>query len=153
MHSHPVGLDVWYLVWLFVYLHTSCMRTAKAQARLYGCIGSPEPSLVAYVIISWAGPVTLMMLRAQNPWKYGKSSWLGITWSHIRIPLKASFLSEPKRCFIAQNPSCSPSIVLILQGYWTDIGEYCPELGYQRMRACECAWISQRGTIFPNNQV
>ena len=55
--SHPVGLDVWFLVGFFVYCHTSCMRTAKALASC-GCAGSPEPSLVAYVIstiISWAG--------------------------------------------------------------------------------------------------
>ena len=55
MRSHPVGLDVWFLVRPFVYFHTSCVRTAKA---LRGCAGSPEPSLVAYLtstIISWAG--------------------------------------------------------------------------------------------------
>ena len=54
MRSHPVGLDVWRLVGPFVY----CVRTANALARLRGCAGSPEPSLVAYVIstiISWAG--------------------------------------------------------------------------------------------------
>ena len=58
MRSHPVELDVWFLVGPFVYFHTSCVRTAKALARLRGCAGSPEPSLVAYVIstiISWAG--------------------------------------------------------------------------------------------------
>ena len=58
MCSHPVGLDVWCLVTPFFYYHTSCMRTAKALARLCGCAGSPEPLLVAYVIstmISWAG--------------------------------------------------------------------------------------------------
>ena len=58
MRSHPVGLDVWFLVGPFVYFHTSCVRTAKALARLRGCAGSHEPSLVAYVIstiISWAG--------------------------------------------------------------------------------------------------
>ena len=58
MCSHPVGLHVWILVGPFVYFHTSCVRTAKALARLRGCAGSPEPSLVAYVIstiISWAG--------------------------------------------------------------------------------------------------
>ena len=39
-------------------IHTLCERTAKALMRLRGCAGSPEPSLVAYVIntkISWAG--------------------------------------------------------------------------------------------------
>ena len=60
MRSHPVGLDVWCLVGPFVYFHTSCVRvrTAKDLVRLRGCAGSPEPSLVAYVIstiISWAG--------------------------------------------------------------------------------------------------
>ena len=58
MCSHPVGLDVWFLVGLFVYFHTSCARTVKALARLCGCAGSPEPSLVAYAIstiISWDG--------------------------------------------------------------------------------------------------
>ena len=57
MRGHPVGLDVWLLVGPFVYFHTWCVRTAKALARLRACAGSPEPSLVAYVIsikISWA---------------------------------------------------------------------------------------------------
>ena len=48
--SHPVELDVWFLVGPFVYFHTSCVRTAKALARLRGCAGSPKPSLVAHVI-------------------------------------------------------------------------------------------------------
>ena len=58
MRGHPVGLDVWFLVSPFVYFHTLCVRTAKALVRLCRCAGSPEPSLVAYVIstiISWAG--------------------------------------------------------------------------------------------------
>ena len=58
MRSHPVRLDVGFLVGPFVYFHTSCERKAKVLARLRGCAGSPEPSLVAYVIssiISWAG--------------------------------------------------------------------------------------------------
>ena len=46
MCSHLVGLNIWVLVGLFVYFHTSCVRTAKAgeTARM------PKPSLVAYVI-------------------------------------------------------------------------------------------------------
>ena len=58
IRSHPVGLNVWLLVEPFVYFHTTCVRTAKALARLRGYAGSPEPLLVAYVvstIISWAG--------------------------------------------------------------------------------------------------
>ena len=38
MHSHLVGLHVWFLVGPFVYLHTSCVRTAKALARRCGCV-------------------------------------------------------------------------------------------------------------------
>ena len=34
----------------FVFFHTSCVRTVKAVARLCGCAGSPQPSVVAYVI-------------------------------------------------------------------------------------------------------
>ena len=62
MRSHPVGLDVWFLVRPLVYFHTSCEQTAKALARLRECAGSPEPSLVAYVIstiISWTGSIML----------------------------------------------------------------------------------------------
>ena len=58
MRSHPVGLDVWFFIGPFLYFHTSCVRTAKALARLRRCAGTPESSLVAYVIstiISWAG--------------------------------------------------------------------------------------------------
>ena len=58
MRSHPVGLDVWLLVWPFIYFHSSCVRTAKALARLRGCASSPEPALVAYAIstiILWPG--------------------------------------------------------------------------------------------------
>ena len=58
MCSHPVGLDVWFLVGTFAFFQTSCVQTARALARLHRCTGSPGPSLVAYVIsttISWAG--------------------------------------------------------------------------------------------------
>ena len=48
--SQPVGLDVWFLVGPFFYFHTSCVGTMKALARLRRCAGSPEPSLVTYVI-------------------------------------------------------------------------------------------------------
>ena len=34
MRSHLAGLDVWLLVGPFDYFNTSCMRTAKALARL-----------------------------------------------------------------------------------------------------------------------
>ena len=58
MPSPSVVLDVWFLVWPVVYFPSLCVRTVKALARLGGRAGSPEPSLVTYVIstkISWAG--------------------------------------------------------------------------------------------------
>ena len=48
MCSHPVGLDVWFLVGPFVYFHTLCVWTAKALARQHKCAGSPESSVVAH---------------------------------------------------------------------------------------------------------
>ena len=71
MRSHPVGLDVWFLVGPFVYFHTSCVRTAKALVRLRECAGSPEPSLVAYVvstIISWAGSINISKKEKMQCW-------------------------------------------------------------------------------------
>ena len=69
MSSHPVGIDAWFFVGPFVYFHTSCVRTAKALARLRRCAGSPEPSLIAYVIstiISWAGSVYIFRCRGRR---------------------------------------------------------------------------------------
>ena len=40
--------------------HTSCVRTVKAFARLRGCAGSPEPSLVAYVISTISHELALL---------------------------------------------------------------------------------------------
>ena len=75
MRSHPVGLDVWFFGRPFVYFHTSCVRTAKALARLWGCAGSPEPSLVAYVIstiISWAGSVRFWKCEMHKNWAWAQ---------------------------------------------------------------------------------
>ena len=64
IRSHPVGLNVWFLVGHFVYFHTFCVRTAKALARLRGCAGSPEHSLAAYVI-----HVSTIISRAGSFWE------------------------------------------------------------------------------------
>ena len=41
----------------------------------------------------------------------------------------------------------------ILKCYCTDIGDYCPELGYRKKQACEHPQIFQPGTIFPDINV
>ena len=100
MHAqHPLGLDVWFLVGPFVYFHTSCVRTAKAQPSLHKCAGSPEPSLVAYVIstiISWAGSVvarSLWVLDYSVSYHIWFKSWAmqGDTMSSGRIHVQRSF--------------------------------------------------------------
>ena len=65
MHSHLVELDVWFFMRSFVCFHASCVLSAKTLVRLYGCAGSPEHSLVAFVIsteISWAGSFLLCIV-------------------------------------------------------------------------------------------
>ena len=87
MRSHPVGLDVWFLVGLFIYFHTSCVRTTKSLARLHGCAGSPEPSLVAFVIstiISWDG--SFLCYRGSHPSRSGNAETVQLftctSWGH-----------------------------------------------------------------------
>ena len=121
MCSHPVGLDVWFLVGPFVYFHTSCMRTAKALARLRGCAGSPESSLVTYVIssiISWAGSNVLIRLGRYAGWSasllltyglnrfsydvtdrchvYSKHFWKKWDFNHLNMSIKAIYTDHGK---------------------------------------------------------
>ena len=65
MHSHPVGLDVWFFDRTLCLLPYFICANRKALARLRRCAGSPEPSLVACVIstiISWAGIFSQQLL-------------------------------------------------------------------------------------------
>ena len=100
MLRHPEGLDVWCLVGSFVYFHTPCVRTGKALARLPGCAGSPEPSLVTYVIkyhnlMSWL--IFICIILYKDPCIYCKQcrpwsdtsfcyDWSGSTLS-VKVPL------------------------------------------------------------------
>ena len=83
MRSHPVELDVRFLVGPFVYFHTSCVRTAKALVRLRRCAGLPEPLLVAYVIstiISWAGSIMTFLVHVhENTSTAIEVHWFGST--------------------------------------------------------------------------
>ena len=110
MCSHPLGLDVWFLVGPFVYFHTSCVRTAKVLARLRICAGSAESSLVAYAIstiISWAGSNILFFL----------------TPAQIFFPLKLliTLFAIPSACFecIAVWSSCVSKVWHYLSRFMT----------------------------------
>ena len=48
------------IIWVFIYIHTLCMQAVKAMARMSICAGTPQPSLLGYIVcieISWACPV------------------------------------------------------------------------------------------------
>ena len=47
MPSHSEGLGIWLSVSRFLLTHCLYERAAKVLARLRGCAGSPEPSLLA----------------------------------------------------------------------------------------------------------
>ena len=54
MRSHPVGLDVWFLVGPFVYFNTLCVRTAKALARQRICAGRDCIYAQASLSLHWS---------------------------------------------------------------------------------------------------
>ena len=61
MPSHSEEPGIWLSVWRFLLTHCLYERAAKVLARLRGCAGSPEPSLLAYAIstkFAWRGPKT-----------------------------------------------------------------------------------------------
>ena len=45
--SGNIGLII---IWVFIYIHTLCMRAVKAMMRMCICASSPEPSLLGYMI-------------------------------------------------------------------------------------------------------
>ena len=66
MPSHSEGPGIWLSVWRFLLIHCLYERAAKVLARLRGCAGSPEPSLLAYAIstkFAWRGPVNVIRVK------------------------------------------------------------------------------------------
>ena len=70
MPSHSEGPGIWFSVWKFLLIHCLYERAAKVLARLGGCAGSPEPSLLAWAIstkFACRGPSkNVFKRRAQN---------------------------------------------------------------------------------------
>ena len=59
MPSHSEGPGIWLSVWRFLMTHCMYERAANVLARLRGCAGSPEPSLLTWAIstkFAWRGP-------------------------------------------------------------------------------------------------
>ena len=76
MYSHPVVLDVWFLVGPFVYFHISCVRTAKALARLREC--------VARLSLCWS-PI---LFYSQGTWNlqtlHSPTACIGVPFHHAQ---------------------------------------------------------------------
>ena len=102
MRSHPEGLDVWILVRPVTYFHTSCVQTAKPLARLRGCKGLPEPSLVAYVIstiISWAGLYIFWLHSCMLKPPCSNFSIITTMLSGVPIPGDSSYMKVVYMCY------------------------------------------------------
>ena len=112
MHSHPVGLDLWFLVGPFIYFHSLCERTAKALARLRRCAGSPEPSLVAHVIsiiIAWAGLFRgfLIHIVVYCNTTGSRPDWIWIVWrSTSKIRITYNKFRKFKTWLVHKNQKC-----------------------------------------------
>ena len=69
MPGHSVGPGIWLSVWRFLLTHCLYERAAEVLARLRGCAGSPEPSLLAYAIstkFAWRGPIQQYSLQVSG---------------------------------------------------------------------------------------
>ena len=113
MRSHPVGLDV-------VYFHTSCVRTGKALARLRGCAGSPEPSLVAYVIstiISWTG--SFMFQYCVTKVAIGPRTTPVSPAHSVPIAVRRRVTGVPRGTQLCSRGLCLP--VTVYKGWWMNV--------------------------------
>ena len=73
--SHSEGPGIWLSVWRFLLTHCLYERAAKALARLRGCAGSPEPSLLAQAIsykFAWCSPYNAAWVHI---WNFTVSHW------------------------------------------------------------------------------
>ena len=111
------GLDVWFLVGPFVYFHTSYVHTAKTMVRLCRCAGSPEPSLVAYVIstlIAWAGS------NGKQCWPWSECPNLSVWKFRIMMEVYLSLSMVGKQTVVAIMVRKKNSVVAIINEPWHD---------------------------------
>ena len=72
MPSHSEGPGIWLSVCRFLLTHCLYERAAEVLARLRGCAGSPEPSLLAQTIstkFAWRGPYNLNKFKWVTSWE------------------------------------------------------------------------------------
>ena len=91
MPSHSEGPGIWLSVWRFLLTHCLYQRAAEFLARLRGCAGSPEPSLLAYAIstkFAWRGTIFLFPY-----WPVVRSCSIFIVlWCHATEPFLISYV-------------------------------------------------------------
>ena len=100
MPSHSAGPGIWLSVWRFLSTHCLYEQAAEVLARMRGCAGSPEPSLLAYAIstkFAWRCPNILFYCSRyinMNVAKYHCLFMLSYNYFHkISVPLTSCQLT------------------------------------------------------------
>ena len=77
---------IWLSAWRFLLTHCLDERAAEVLARLRGCAGSPEPSLLAWAIstkFAWRGPFSI----SQSSWLFQEKLRINSTVDHNHISM------------------------------------------------------------------
>ena len=109
MPNHSEGPGIWLSVWRFLLTHCLYVRAAKVLARLRGCTGSPEPSLLAQAIstkFAWRGPIMInRILHLCSCFiEFNKLVWEIIRWSENYRILFSHFVWYIQR-YLSKNIS------------------------------------------------
>ena len=108
MRSHPVGLDVWFLVGPFVYFHTSFVRTAKALARAFACrLCNKYHNLIGWLIL-WVTRqkrVTTQYLSGSMQQLYPPIIHCNQLYPHVLEQYQLLFVTSYK--ILGPQPTCS----------------------------------------------
>ena len=94
---YPIELDVWCFVKPFVYFHTSCVRTAKALARLRGC--DKWHNLMSRLI---SGLIATKFLTLLNDKLVSSETLISLSMNTILLKFQ-SFALKPEVCEMGGN--------------------------------------------------
>ena len=130
MLSHSEVPGIWLSVWRFLLTHCLYERAAKVLARLRGCAGSPEPSLLAKAIstkFAWRGPNHPSNRHAQ-PSSGARCLIFGrhFVYFHISCVWTAKALATLCRCTGSPEPSLVAYVISTIISNYCKIGSnYC----------------------------
>ena len=93
MHSHPVGLNVWFLVGPFVNIHTSCMRTAKVLARLQMRCDKYH-NLMSWLILFLWNKIKISKINMKWKWHCNRSIFFLLASMNLKLVKQCHQLTE-----------------------------------------------------------